>query len=50
MQNRHCVKSVRIRSFSDPYFFVFGLNTKSPYSVHGKYEWVHKMGSASYIG
>ena len=23
----HCVKSVRIRSFSDPYFPAFGLNT-----------------------
>ena len=25
-QNRHCVKSVRIRSFSSPYFPLFGLN------------------------
>ena len=24
----HCVKSVRIRSFSGPYFLVFGLNTE----------------------
>ena len=24
--NRHCVKSVRIRSFSGPYFPAFGLN------------------------
>ena len=24
----HCVKSVRIRSFSGPYFFAFGLNTE----------------------
>ena len=24
----HCVKSVRIRSFSGPYFPVFGLNTE----------------------
>ena len=23
---KHCVKSVRIRSFSDPYFASFGLN------------------------
>ena len=33
----HCVKSVRIRSFSGPYFPAFGLNTErksiSPYSV-----------------
>ena len=28
----HCVKSVRIRSYSDPYFPVFGLNTER-YSV-----------------
>ena len=27
-QNRHCVKSVRIRSFSGPYFSAFGLNTE----------------------
>ena len=30
--NRHCVKSVRIRSFSGPYFPVFGPN-KERYSV-----------------
>ena len=24
----HCVKSVRIRSYSDPYFTAFGLNTE----------------------
>ena len=39
---RHCVKSVRIRSYSGPYFPGFGLNTErykvsqrsiSPYSV-----------------
>ena len=24
----HCVKSVRIRSYSGPYFTVFGLNTE----------------------
>ena len=33
----HCVKSVRIRSYSGPYFPGFGLNTEivrtSPYSV-----------------
>ena len=26
---KHCVKSVRIRSFSGPYFPTFGLNTES---------------------
>ena len=30
----HCVKSVRTRSFSGPYFPAFGLNTKkTPYSL-----------------
>ena len=29
----HCVKSVRIRSFSGPHFPAFGLNTER-YSVH----------------
>ena len=24
----HCVKSVRVRSFSGPYFLAFGLNTE----------------------
>ena len=28
LKNIHCVKSVRIQSFSDPYFLAFGLNTK----------------------
>ena len=29
----HCIKNVRFRSFSSPYFPAFGLNTsKSPYS------------------
>ena len=36
----HCVKSVRIRSYSGPYFSAFGLNAKR-YSVFspntGKY-------------
>ena len=32
----HCVKSVRIRSSSGPYFPAFGLNTER-YSVAGKY-------------
>ena len=27
-RNFHCVKSVRIRSFSGPYFPAFGLNTE----------------------
>ena len=32
--HRHCVKSVRIRSFSGTYFPAFGLNKEtSPYSV-----------------
>ena len=26
--NKHCVKSVHIRSFSSPYFPAFGLNTE----------------------
>ena len=26
-KNRHCVKSVRIRSYSGPYFPAFGINT-----------------------
>ena len=30
--NLHCVKSVRIQSYSGPYFPAFGLNTKR-YSV-----------------
>ena len=34
----HCVKSVRIWSFSDPYFPVFRLNTLSVFSPNaGKY-------------
>ena len=27
---QQCIKSVRIRSFSGPYFLLFGLNTESP--------------------
>ena len=27
-RHQHCVKSVHIRSFSGPYFPVFGLNTR----------------------
>ena len=29
---RHCVKKVRIRNFSGPYFPTFGLNTESNYA------------------
>ena len=32
MRNIHCVESVRIQRFSDPYFPLFGLNTER-YSV-----------------
>ena len=32
LRGDHCVKSVRIRSYSGPYFPAFGLNTKR-YSV-----------------
>ena len=32
IEPKYCVKSVRIRSFSGPYFPAFGLNI-SPYSV-----------------
>ena len=28
VQSNHCVKSVRIRSYSGPYFTAFGLNTE----------------------
>ena len=31
----HCVKSARIRSFSGPYFPVFGLNTRDT-----EYRWI----------
>ena len=35
---KHCAKSVRIRSFSGPYFPVFGLNTeRHGVSECGKY-------------
>ena len=33
MDYLHCVKSVRFRSFSGPYYPAFGLNSISPYSV-----------------
>ena len=29
-KSKHCLKSVHIRSFSDPYFHAFGMNTFSP--------------------
>ena len=28
LANHHCVKSARIRSYSGPYFSVYGLNTE----------------------
>ena len=31
----HCVKSVRIRSYSGPYFLAFGLNTDQNNSEYG---------------
>ena len=34
----HCVKSVRIRSYSGPYFPAFGLNTEYLSPNAGKYE------------
>ena len=34
--NYHCIKSVCIRSFSDPYFTAFGLNTELIQSECGK--------------
>ena len=34
--NLHCVKSVRIRSYSDPQFPIFGLNTERYFSECGK--------------
>ena len=33
----HCVKSVRIRSFSGPYFPAFGLNTNHKNSEYGHF-------------
>ena len=32
---QHCVKSVRIRSYSGPYFPAFGLNTDQTNSEYG---------------
>ena len=34
VSNPHCVKSVRIRSYSSPYFPSFGLNTERSVSLH----------------
>ena len=34
---RHCVKSVRIQSYSGPYFPTFGLNTEK-YRIQAEYE------------
>ena len=33
----HCVKSVRIRSFSGPYFPAFGLNTDQKNFEYGQF-------------
>ena len=33
----HCVKSVRIRSFTGPYFPTFGLNTEQKNSEYGHF-------------
>ena len=35
----HCVKSVRIRSYSGPHFSAFGLNTKR-YGVHTGFHFI----------
>ena len=35
--NKHCVKSVRVRSYSGPHFFAFGLNTER-YSVSLRFQ------------
>ena len=35
--NHHCVKSVRIRSYSGPYFPAFGLNTLQNNSEYGHF-------------
>ena len=37
MDIQHCVKSVRIRSFSGPYFPSFGLNTHQKNSEYGHF-------------
>ena len=44
VKDSHCVKSVRIRSYSGPYFLAFGLNTESYFVfrrwfVFHKYSW-----------
>ena len=41
--NEHCVKSVRIRSCSGPYFPAFGLNTDQ-----NNYEYGHFLRGESY--
>ena len=35
-QNVHCVKSVRIRSYSGPHFPAFGLNTEKSLRIQSK--------------
>ena len=37
MNKIHCVKSVRIWSFSSPYFPAFGLNTDQENSEYGHF-------------
>ena len=37
-KHKHCVRSVRIRSFSGPYFLTFGQNTER-YGVYGIQIW-----------
>ena len=37
ISNYHCVKSVRIRSFSGPYFPVFGLNPEISLRIQSEY-------------
>ena len=37
LHEAHCVKSVRIRSYSSPYFPAFGLNTDQNNSEYGHF-------------
>ena len=37
ISDMHCVKSVRIRSYSSPYFPAFGLNTDQNNSKYGHF-------------
>ena len=48
-QNLHCVKSVRIQSYSGPYFPVFVMNTERHFtSLHIQSEW-GKMQSYMFV-